>query len=664
MRKINSTFKTAFISEAGAALKNNDYFAYVELDDYACYVIANSITDRIESESAKVAVENAIRHFQENPSMRRRAMQSYLKATNEDFLSANSNEKLKASICIVVTDYEKLRFGIAGNTRFRLYREGIVAFASHDMSLTQDLIDAEKLPENILSKHEERHNLYTYLGQEKDFSPYISQSIKLINGDIVSLYTSGIWENIDEGELDDVFSEAGDEPQPILDEVEDLLLSRQPKNLTNYTIATIFIDKIFTDPNRARRIRRMIRIAIIVFIVFIILLILGIIFYIWYSNRQDKKHKMNLYTDNTVTAIQDNNYIRAQSEVKKGIDLAENLDDEERINLLNNYSRLIDAVIAADNDYKNEQYTDAYEAYQNALDISRYADNLGESYINKQIMQCENYLSVSDLIALGDKALEENDFDKAEKNYFEAKKMALKAHDLNGNQQAKEALEKLYEQKKQMQDEQDKKDKQKLSEDISDLITQGDNLQQGGDYVGAEAKYMEAKELAAKNYDADSKKEALSALEKLDEVKAKAQAQRQKNIDEQSDKYMTAALVLARGDDAFSAGDYTNANAYYNTALEQYTALGDSSMCQSISLKLQQVATKQQEISNQVQTADNLMMQADSLYKQNEYNSAKQLYLKAKQEYESLGREDKVGEINNILDQIDIDMAVMETMPQ
>lgn len=661
MRKINSTFKTAFISEAGAALKNNDYFAYVELDDYACYVIANSITDRIESESAKVAVENAIRHFQENPSMRRRAMQSYLKATNEDFLSANSNEKLKASICIVVTDYEKLRFGIAGNTRFRLYREGIVAFASHDMSLTQDLIEDEKLPENILSKHEERHNLYTYLGQEKDFSPYISQSIKLINGDIVSLYTSGIWENIDEGELDDVFSEAGDEPQPILDEVEDLLFSRQPKNLTNYTIATIFIDKIFTDPNRARRIRRMIRIAIIVFI---ILLILGIIFYIWYSNRQDKKHKMNLYTDNTVTAIQDNNYIRAQSEVKKGIDLAENLDDEERINLLNNYSRLIDAVIAADNDYKNEKYTDAYEAYQNALDISRYADNLGESYINKQIMQCENYLSVSDLIALGDKALEENDFDKAEKNYFEAKKMALKAHDLNGNQQAKDALEKLYEQKKQMQDEQNKKDKQKLSEDISDLITQGDNLQQGGDYVGAEAKYMEAKELAAKNYDADSKKEALSALEKLDEVKAKAEAQRQKNIDEQSEKYMTAALVLARGDDAFSAGDYTNANAYYNTALEQYTSLGDNSMCQSISFKLQQVATKQQEISNQIQSAANLMMQADGLYKQNEYNSAKQLYLKAKQEYQSLGREDKVDEINNILDQIDIDMAVMETMPQ
>lgn len=47
MRKINSTFKTAFISEAGAALKNNDYFAYVELDDYACYSKFNHRQNRI-----------------------------------------------------------------------------------------------------------------------------------------------------------------------------------------------------------------------------------------------------------------------------------------------------------------------------------------------------------------------------------------------------------------------------------------------------------------------------------------------------------------------------------------------------------------------------------------------------------------------------------------
>ena len=49
MRKQNSEFKTAFTSEADCDLKNTDYFGYVELDDYACYVVADGIDDQLES---------------------------------------------------------------------------------------------------------------------------------------------------------------------------------------------------------------------------------------------------------------------------------------------------------------------------------------------------------------------------------------------------------------------------------------------------------------------------------------------------------------------------------------------------------------------------------------------------------------------------------------
>ena len=35
MRKQNSIFQTGFLSEAGSELENNDYFACVELDNYA-----------------------------------------------------------------------------------------------------------------------------------------------------------------------------------------------------------------------------------------------------------------------------------------------------------------------------------------------------------------------------------------------------------------------------------------------------------------------------------------------------------------------------------------------------------------------------------------------------------------------------------------------------
>lgn len=43
LRKQNSAFTTSFISEAGTKLENNDYFAYVEPEQYACYVIAEQL---------------------------------------------------------------------------------------------------------------------------------------------------------------------------------------------------------------------------------------------------------------------------------------------------------------------------------------------------------------------------------------------------------------------------------------------------------------------------------------------------------------------------------------------------------------------------------------------------------------------------------------------
>ena len=69
MRKYNSSIKTAFISEAGSKLENNDYFGFVELDKYACYVIADGITQMRNSDSAKVAIEAVINAFHREPGI-------------------------------------------------------------------------------------------------------------------------------------------------------------------------------------------------------------------------------------------------------------------------------------------------------------------------------------------------------------------------------------------------------------------------------------------------------------------------------------------------------------------------------------------------------------------------------------------------------------------
>ncbi|WP_110955849.1 PP2C family protein-serine/threonine phosphatase [Anaerosinus massiliensis] len=661
MKKLNSELKAAFISEAGAALTNNDYFAFVELDDYACYVIADGLTDLERSESAQKAVESVILHFQERPSISGRVLGSYLVKANRDLLQTNGREALKASVTVIVTDYESVRYAVAGNTRFRLYRDGMLSAKSKDMSLAQDLVEKNEITPNVLSRHEERHNLYTYLGQEKDFKPYVSGKQKLMNGDIAVLYTRGIWENLEEADLDDIFSETTDDPQEPLDNTEDMLLSKQLPALDNYTMAVVFINKVFIDPNRDRRRKRRIKIAIIVCIV---LLIIGVIAYVLYSRHKDKVDEMNLRMDSAIACMQDNNYIRARDEVQKALQPAEKLKDKEKIEQLNNYLRLIESVIAADDAYQNQKFEDAYQGYQTALERSRYADKLGEKYIQRRLANTEDNMTVADFINLGDKAMEQGELGQAEVYYLRAKAFAAKIHSADGKVQAQVAIDKLYDAKQKQKDEQEKKDKQRLSDDISDLITQGDALSQYGDLDLAEQKYLSARALAAAHYDADGKKEALGALEKLGQARGKAAQAAQKEANQYASDYMSAAALVGQGDAAFSQADYTGAAASYNAALSQYTALGDTAQSSILSGKLQSVAAKQQEIDQQKINAVQTEAQASALYASKEYSAAKQMYRQAQQLYLALGNQTKADEIAIMLDRIDADAAIMANLPQ
>ena len=345
MRKQNSEIKTAFTSEADCDLKNTDYFGFVELDDYACYVVADGIDDQLDAVSARLAVTAAISAFSEAPSIGKRTMRACLNAANQALIrETGSKMKLKASVIVVVTNYVKMRYGQAGNVRLRLYRDGFVRYQSTDQSLTLDLVKEEKVAPDKVAVHDERNNLYAYLGQEKEFHPYISKKIKLANTDAIALYTRGIWENIDEGELGDVYAEASNEPQELVDNVEELLLSRQPKNLGKYTFVTLFVNKVFTDPNKKRRIRRIIMITAVVLV---IIVVAAVILTFLHNRRARKREKMELGYLDTIEYIQIDNYTRAQERCEEALDLAESLRDRAMVKELGDYKKLIESVLAA-----------------------------------------------------------------------------------------------------------------------------------------------------------------------------------------------------------------------------------------------------------------------------------------------------------------------------
>ena len=277
MRKENSKFVTGFVSEAGAQLKNRDYFAFVELDNFACYVIADGIDDDQDLESAKIAVTSVIRSFSEYPSMRKNIIKGYLNLANRELIGESMDVKLKSSITLVVTNYVKMVYAVAGNTRFNLFGDGILKQASLDQSLSQDMNLYGNLPLDKIAQHEERHNLYSYLGQTEGFSPFISKKISLSDGDILALFTKGVWENIDTGEMITSVG-SGAEPQDVLDSVEETILSRQTLDLTDYTLAIIFIDKIFSDPNAEKKKKTIRTVVIVALILSIVVTIVVFVF--------------------------------------------------------------------------------------------------------------------------------------------------------------------------------------------------------------------------------------------------------------------------------------------------------------------------------------------------------------------------------------------------
>ena len=548
------------MSEAGSQLKNSDYFGFVELDEYACYVIADGITELTGTESARLAIETVILHFQANPSMSGRSMRRLIAAADRALIGYDSYTRQEASLTVILTDYRSFRYGYLGNTRMRMYRGGRVFRQTEDMSLAQEFVEQEKIARDVLQEHEERNNLYAYLGQG-GARPFVSKKIKLLDTDIITLYTRGIWENLDEAELDDVFSEAGNEVQDSLDNVEELLLSRQPRNLENYTFAAIFINKVYSDPARAKKRKKIILFSVLAVILIIIVVCICIFLH---RRKQQRIADMNFYFTNTVEYIDTVNFIRAKEECAKAAELAEKLKDKEMRSRLQEYLFVIETVILGDESFSAGSYEEARDHYENAMDRVRYADFIGETYMETKLDKLADFLSVSDYIALGDMLLDTAEYEKAEKQYLAAKKLAAASHYTEGTEAAMTALEKLYAQwaeaeaaSRQSADEQAGKEVA-----AAELVANGDKACLERDFAGAEVyytmaltKYQELGDTANEQY----------VQRKLESVAAKA-------VEEE--KVRTSAEELERqGMQAQGNGDYWSAKSFYLQAKNLYLEL-------------------------------------------------------------------------------------------
>ena len=549
MRKQNSDYQTSNLSEVGTQLENRDYHGYVELDDFACWVVADGIDEVELKKSAELVVKGVLAAFTEKPGISKRHLKEYLNTAHRVLKRESVKSRLKASVMIVVSDYMSIRYAHAGNVRLQVISGNEMTIISEDHSYYQQKIDDGTYPMNRSTGFEERNNLINYAGIQKGFNTSVSKKYKLKQMDTLLITTVGFWEHITPIELVDGLEETK-EPKEVTDNLENQLLSKHAKDLNNYTIVAIFVNKLFLKETKIwKTIKKVLLIALP------ILLILGLWLFMRHRNRQNQielTDRVIQYKLNGNDYISHDSFVRALDQYNLAIALLPQIrtfDEEEILRLSHRITQLI---VDGNSSVEREDFERARRYYVRARD---YLIDDGEQipiftnyYILTQISYTDTRIHIEELISLGDLQVSLGQYGRALDTYRAARTIAIGLSNLSLMQRLNisvDTAQSLYDGAAQA----------RARAEAREVLVETQN------------KDLSSEELAQLFEDIASIYDAAGLNEEAANMRVRAETTRN-DASEASifEQRQLANELEASGDVALLAGNYETALAYYQAA--------------------------------------------------------------------------------------------------
>ena len=557
MRKQNSDFKTSFLSEVGAQLENRDYHGYVELDDFACWVVADGIDECEYKKSAELVVKSVLEAFSQKPGFSRRHLRRYLKIAHQVLRRESTQVRLKVSVMIVVSDYMKLRYAHAGNVRLQIIAGDELKFESKDHSYYQQKIDDGTHESDLSVGFDQRNNLTNYVGIPKGFKSRASKKYKLKELDVAIITTVGFWEHVTSIEVLDGL-DAVDDPKEVTDNLEDQLLSKQAEELSNYTITAIFFNKLFLKDRKIWA-----TIFKVMLILIPILIIVGILLFMRHRQNQVQLELTERVIQYELTAddyVIHGSFARALEHYNSAINLLSNIrsfEGEDDLRLKHRVNQLIVDGHASVEREDFERARDYFIRTRNYLIDYGYRIIIFESGpILELITYIDTRIYIDELIALGDLQVGLGQYSQALETYRRARTLSIGLNNLA-------LMQRLN-----------------ISVDTAQALYDGENESlaraeaEEAALQAEKADGLSPEELAAMFEDIASIYQAAGLYEeaarmraRADEIRANSEAA---DILEQQ---QLAGELEAQGDEAMLDGDYISALAYYQAAERIYRSI-------------------------------------------------------------------------------------------
>ena len=598
MRKNEAKFTTVFFSEAGTKNKNNDYFGYVQLDNYAIWVAADGFDEEEGADVAsRLAVESAIEYFMMHPKFNREIISEIISYVNlkvrEKQAETERYSLMHTSFLVVISNYNALLYGNIGNARFYHLRNGYVLSQSSDDTVSQLLVEEGALNTGDLKYHRQRNDLLQAIGDYGKIKPNILKTpITLQEKDVFCLTTMGFWENVDEKEMEVELSRY-DESRKWLVSLEKKVMATLRDDVENYTFAAVSIEAVAVPlPMEKDNRKFFMKIAVAVILSIFIILTLTL----WQVKKQkDIMNKVISYERHADEELIKKNFDNSVKELELVIGEYEKLKPKSR------------GVIGF---------------FLNADARRKEMDKKIEETKNK-IKDTEKLKKVFSDIREANELFNNGNYEEASKKYQEAKynleQSTYKRDELNTEDVLSEINGRI---------------------DATSKLKEAKNLEMTGDTAFVSGNYNLAKEnykMASDIYLANGRADYVSSMEgKIREIN-----------DKEKQSYNGALLAENRGDTLSQSDTDMSREAYYQ-ARETYQILGDTVKTQEIDNKIQELNSRQMA---KLQTANNMVQEGLNQITANNPSEALSLLTKAKTMYQELKDSNNVNNVDKFINQ-------------
>lgn len=598
MRKNEAKFTTVFFSEAGTKNKNNDYFGYIQLDNYAIWAVADGFDEEEGADvAARLAVESAIEYFMLHPEFSREIISEIMSYVNlkvrEKQTETERYSLMHTSFLIVISNYNALLYGNIGNTRFYHLRNGYVISQSSDDTVAQLLVGEEALNTGDLKYHRQRNDLLQAIGDYGEIKPNIPKTpITLQEKDVFCLTTIGFWENIDEKEMEVELSRY-DESKKWLVSLEKKVVATLRDDVENYTFAAITIEDV-AEPLPMEKNNRKFFIKIVVVTIASILIILTLT--LWHvKKKKDIMNKVTVYEQQAEEELIKKNFENSVKELELVIGEYEKLKPKSR--------GIIGFFLNADARRK---------------EMDRKIEET-----KSKIKDTEKLKKVFSDIREGNELFNSGNYEEASKKYQEAKynleQNTYKRDEVNTEEVLSEINSRI---------------------EATSKLKEAKNLEITGDTAFTSGNYNLAKEnykMASDIYLANGRADYVSSME-----------EKIREINEREKQSYNGALLAENRGDVLSHSDADMSREAYYQARETYQILGDTVKSQEIDTKIQELNSRQMA---KLQTANNMVQEGLNQITANNPSEALTLLTKARTMYQELKDSNNVNNVDKFINQ-------------